>query len=64
MSHRGRVTLIRKGTNAGRSGQGRLKAYDRAPRGCLSEVKVDLLLDRLHDDERFDALIKQMNLAE
>jgi len=32
--------------------------------GGLSEVKVDLLLDRLHDDPRFKALLKKMNLPE
>jgi hypothetical protein len=28
----------------------------------LSEVKVDLLLDRLHGDPRFKAFLKKMNL--
>jgi adenylate cyclase len=32
--------------------------------GGLSEVKVDLLLDRLHGDPRFKALLKKMNLSE
>jgi TolB-like protein len=32
--------------------------------GGLSEVKVDLLLDRLHGDPRFKALLKKMNLPE
>ena len=32
--------------------------------GGLSEVKVDLLLDRLHDDPRFNAVIKKMKLPE
>jgi tetratricopeptide (TPR) repeat protein len=32
--------------------------------GGLSEVKVDLLLDRLHGDSRFKALLKKMNLPE
>jgi hypothetical protein len=32
--------------------------------GGLSEVKVDLLLDRLHSDSRFKALLKKMNPPE
>jgi tetratricopeptide (TPR) repeat protein len=32
--------------------------------GGLSEVKVDLLLDALHGDPRFKALLKKMNLPE
>jgi len=32
--------------------------------GGLSEVKVDLLLDRLHGDPRFKTLLKKMNLSE
>ena len=32
--------------------------------GGLSEVKVDLLLDRLHSDPRFKAVLKKMNLPE
>ncbi len=32
--------------------------------GGLSEVKVDLLLGRLHDDSRFKKLLKKMNLPE
>jgi TolB-like protein/Flp pilus assembly protein TadD len=32
--------------------------------GGLSEVKVDLLLDRLHGDPRFKALLKKMNFPE
>jgi TolB-like protein/Tfp pilus assembly protein PilF len=32
--------------------------------GGLSEVKVDLLLDRLHGDPRFKAVLKKMNLPE
>ena len=32
--------------------------------GGLSEVKVDLLLDRLHGDPRFKALLEKMNLTE
>jgi len=32
--------------------------------GGLAEVKVDLLLDRLHGDPRFRALLKKMNLPE
>ena len=32
--------------------------------GGLSEVKVDLLLGRLHGDSRFKALLKKMNLQE
>jgi TolB-like protein len=32
--------------------------------GGLSEVKVDLLLDRLHGDPRFKAVLEKMNLPE
>ena len=32
--------------------------------GGLSEIKVDLLLDHLHADPRFNALLKKMNLPE
>jgi hypothetical protein len=32
--------------------------------GGLSEVKVDLLLDRLHGDPRFKTVLKRMNLPE
>jgi adenylate cyclase len=32
--------------------------------GGLSEVKVDLLLERLHGDPRFKMLLKKMNLSE
>jgi hypothetical protein len=32
--------------------------------GGLSEVKVDLLLDRLHGDPRFKVFLKKMNLPE
>jgi hypothetical protein len=39
------------------------RAYNQRD-GGLSEVKVDLLLDRLHGDPRFKALLKKINLPE
>jgi TolB-like protein/Tfp pilus assembly protein PilF len=39
------------------------RAYEQRD-GGLSEVKVDLLLDRLHGDPRFKSFLKKMNLPE
>lgn len=39
------------------------RAYNQRD-GGLSEVKVDLLLDRLHGDARFKSLLKKMSLPE